>query len=177
MYVQSQMCISLQTVLQLQPLLCPDKFRRAKTVQTFLTIMVITKLPNSEQSYKGKVKTHKYINKQNQSTTGKWQTYERFAWKRLNSAFKHSVTTYFGKWQLFRKFYILNFKDEFVFSPKCCACNLKRTNKFWSTWTKYIIMGDNHINTLLNRNADFTILVLDPMCLDVFFKSVTMYKI
>ena len=28
-------------------------------------------LPNSEQSYKGKVKTHKYINRQNQSTTGK----------------------------------------------------------------------------------------------------------
>jgi hypothetical protein len=34
-------------------------------------IRVITKLPNSEQYYKGKVKTHKYINKQNQSTTGK----------------------------------------------------------------------------------------------------------
>ena len=33
-----------------------------------------TKLPNSEQSYKGKVKTHKYINKQNQSTTGKLWT-------------------------------------------------------------------------------------------------------
>ena len=32
---------------------------------------VITKLSNSEQSYKGKVKTHKYINRQNQSTTGK----------------------------------------------------------------------------------------------------------
>ena len=32
---------------------------------------VITKLPNSEQSYKGKVKTHNYINRQNQSTTGK----------------------------------------------------------------------------------------------------------
>ena len=29
---------------------------------------VITKLPNSEQSYKGKVKTHKYINRPNQST-------------------------------------------------------------------------------------------------------------
>jgi hypothetical protein len=29
----------------------------------------INKLPNSEQSYKGKVKTHKYINRQNQSTT------------------------------------------------------------------------------------------------------------
>jgi hypothetical protein len=30
-----------------------------------------SKLPNSEQSYKGKVKTHNYINRQNQSTTGK----------------------------------------------------------------------------------------------------------
>ena len=37
----------------------------------FLNIRVITQLPNSEQSYKGKVKTHKYINRQNQSTTGK----------------------------------------------------------------------------------------------------------
>jgi hypothetical protein len=34
-------------------------------------IRVITKLANSEQSAKGKVKTHKYINRQNQSTTGK----------------------------------------------------------------------------------------------------------
>ena len=34
-------------------------------------IRVITKLQKSEQSYKGKVKTHKYINRQNQSTTGK----------------------------------------------------------------------------------------------------------
>jgi hypothetical protein len=34
-------------------------------------IRVIAKLPNSEQSYKGKVKTHNYINRQNQSTTGK----------------------------------------------------------------------------------------------------------
>jgi hypothetical protein len=33
-------------------------------------IKVITKLPNSEQSYKGKVQTHNYINRQNQSTTG-----------------------------------------------------------------------------------------------------------
>ena len=38
------------------------------------TIRVITKLPNCEQSYKGKVKTHKYINRQNQSTTGKLWT-------------------------------------------------------------------------------------------------------
>jgi hypothetical protein len=35
------------------------------------SIRVIKKLPNSEQSYKGKVKTHNYINRQNQSTTGK----------------------------------------------------------------------------------------------------------
>jgi hypothetical protein len=41
-----------------------QKFRHYK-------IRVITKLPNSEQSYKGKVKTHNYINRQNQSTTGK----------------------------------------------------------------------------------------------------------
>ena len=34
-------------------------------------IRVKTKLPNSEQSNKGKVKTHKYINRQNHSTTGK----------------------------------------------------------------------------------------------------------
>ena len=34
-------------------------------------IRVITILPNSEQSYKGKVKTHNYINRQNPSTTGK----------------------------------------------------------------------------------------------------------
>ena len=34
-------------------------------------IRVITKLPNTEQSSKGKVKTHKSINRQNQSTTGK----------------------------------------------------------------------------------------------------------
>ena len=33
-------------------------------------LRVITKLLNSEQSYKGKVKTHKYINRQNHSTTG-----------------------------------------------------------------------------------------------------------
>ena len=40
-----------------------------------LAIRVITKLPNPEQSYKGKVKTHNYINRQNQSTTGKlWKS-------------------------------------------------------------------------------------------------------
>jgi CRISPR/Cas system CSM-associated protein Csm3 (group 7 of RAMP superfamily) len=33
-----------------------------------MLLRVITKLPNSEQSYKGKVKTHNYINRQIQST-------------------------------------------------------------------------------------------------------------
>ena len=41
--------------------------RQSKDIQ----IKVITKLPNSQQSDKGKVKTHNYINRQNQSTTGK----------------------------------------------------------------------------------------------------------
>ena len=41
------------------------------TDNTTQNIRVITKLPNYEQSYKGKVKTHKSINRQNQSTTGK----------------------------------------------------------------------------------------------------------
>jgi hypothetical protein len=36
-----------------------------------LKIRVITKLPNTEQSVKGKGKTHKSTNRQNQSTTGK----------------------------------------------------------------------------------------------------------
>jgi hypothetical protein len=42
-----------------------------KHFRTKKSIKVITKLPNSEQSYIGKVKTHNYIHRQNQSTTGK----------------------------------------------------------------------------------------------------------
>ena len=41
------------------------------TIHELIEIRVITKLPNSEQSYKEKVKAHRYINRQNQSTTGK----------------------------------------------------------------------------------------------------------
>ena len=45
---------------------------QTSTIRYYLSqIKVITKLPNSEQYYKGKVKTHNYINRQNQSTTGK----------------------------------------------------------------------------------------------------------
>ena len=45
----------------------PRDLRQCR-VCTQIEVRVITKLPNSEQSYKGKVKTHNYINKQNQST-------------------------------------------------------------------------------------------------------------
>ena len=45
-------------------------------------IRVTTKLPNSEQSYKGKVKTHNYITRQNQSTTGKLKTVMTLTWYR-----------------------------------------------------------------------------------------------
>jgi len=48
---------------------CP--FLVAPSVFSKVYIRVITKLPNSEQSYKGKVKTHNYINRQNQSATEK----------------------------------------------------------------------------------------------------------
>jgi hypothetical protein len=47
------------------------KTNKQQQNKTETTIRVITKLPNSEQSNKGKVKTHKYINRQNQSTTRK----------------------------------------------------------------------------------------------------------
>jgi hypothetical protein len=40
-----------------------------------LYIRVITKLPNSEQFYKGKVKTHNYINRQNLAVTRERKTY------------------------------------------------------------------------------------------------------
>jgi hypothetical protein len=36
-----------------------------------ISIRVITQLPNSEQSSEGKVKTRKYLNRQNQSTIRK----------------------------------------------------------------------------------------------------------
>jgi len=39
-----------------------------------LITRVITKLPNTEQSSKGKVKTHKSTNRQNQSTTENSET-------------------------------------------------------------------------------------------------------
>ena len=49
----------------------PSHRGRLELIVFHIYTRVITKLPNSEQSSKGKVKTHKYINRQNQSTTGK----------------------------------------------------------------------------------------------------------
>ena len=43
---------------------CKSNYHTIMTTKTPEQIRVITKLPNSEQSYKGKVKTHKYINRQ-----------------------------------------------------------------------------------------------------------------
>ena len=47
--------------------------QQTKHLRLYFNVLVFeaNKLANSEQSYKGKVKTHKYINRQNQSTTGK----------------------------------------------------------------------------------------------------------
>ena len=44
-------------------------FDQQMTFFSVFQIRIIIKLPNSAQSYKGRVKTHKYINIQNQSTT------------------------------------------------------------------------------------------------------------
>jgi Holliday junction resolvase RusA-like endonuclease len=58
-----------------------ERYDHAKTVSSMKvreaqaryekSVALKAKLQNSEQSYKGKVKTHNYINRQNQSTTGK----------------------------------------------------------------------------------------------------------
>ena len=57
------------------------------TVLASLHIRLITKLPNTEQSSKGKLKTHKSINRQNQSTTGKQVSLvtESMYWKKTTT--------------------------------------------------------------------------------------------
>ena len=54
-------------------------------------IMVITKLPNSEQSYKGKVKTHNYINRKKSVNNRKTEN-RRTAWGNINFEDKPSKT-------------------------------------------------------------------------------------
>jgi hypothetical protein len=48
----------------------------------FIKIRVITKLPNSEQSYKGKVKTHKYINTKSVNNRKTVKTVMTLTWYR-----------------------------------------------------------------------------------------------
>jgi hypothetical protein len=50
---------------------CASENKTEENITENITISLITKSPNSEQSSKGEVKTHMYINRQNQSTTGK----------------------------------------------------------------------------------------------------------
>jgi hypothetical protein len=71
-----------------------------------LQIRVITKLPNSEQSYNGKDKTHNYINRQNQSTTGKLKVFLTFLF----------LTTYLYTFSLYENpsFIIFSAETEYI---------------------------------------------------------------
>jgi hypothetical protein len=82
-----------------------------------ITIRVITKLPNSEQSHKGKVKAHKYINRQNQSTTGK-QYVSFLSWKHQLS--DRHISTFRGYRILFSIInpYINRFANHFSIHSK-----------------------------------------------------------
>ena len=88
--------------------------------QLSLLIKVITKLPNSEQSYKGKVKTHNYINRQNQSTTGKLWTETMFVliqwWNRNYLPFRGS---WVHLWLLCCSLFIFLYSKYFV---NYCLC-------------------------------------------------------
>ena len=87
-------------------------------------IMVITKWPNSEQSYKGKVKTHKYINRQNQSTTGK-------LWKRNDPDL---VQAFLKKWWIESDFKAPNLPLSLRLKVSGCYYNSIYNN----TWTKQV---------------------------------------
>jgi hypothetical protein len=76
-------------------------------------IRVITKLPNSEQSYKGKVKTHNYINRQNQSTTENCE----------NRNDPHLVQAFLKKWWVESDFKAPNLPLSLRFKGCGCHCN------------------------------------------------------
>jgi hypothetical protein len=87
-------------------------------------IRVITKLPNSEQSYKGKFKIIKYINRQNQSTTGKM-------WKRNDP---NLVQAFLKKWWVESDFKASNLPLSLRFKASGCYYNSIYNN----TWTKQV---------------------------------------
>ena len=66
--------LKINMYVRIRPTMCQIIKNNIKVLLKFKNYNIIRvriKLPNSEQSYKGKVKTHNYINRQNQSTTGK----------------------------------------------------------------------------------------------------------
>ena len=79
------------------------------------TIRVITKLPNSEQSYKGKVKTHNYINRQNQSTTENCE----------NRNDPDLVQAFLKKWWVESDFKAPNLPLSLRFKGSGCHCNIQ----------------------------------------------------
>ena len=76
-------------------------------------IRVITKLPNSEQSYKGKVKTHNYINRQNQWTTENCE----------NRNDPDLVQVFLKKWWVESDFKAPNLPLSLRFKGSGCHCN------------------------------------------------------
>ena len=76
-------------------------------------IKVITKLPNSEQSYKGKVQTHNYINRQNQSTTENCE----------NRNDPDLVQAFLKKWWVESDFKAPNLPLSLRFKGSGCHCN------------------------------------------------------
>jgi predicted ferric reductase len=99
-------------------------FRTCILYRDILLIRVITKLPNSEQSYKGKVKTHNYINRQNQSTTGK-------LWKRNDPDL---VQAFLKKWWVESDFKASNLPLSLRLKVSGCHYNSIYNN----TWTKQV---------------------------------------
>jgi hypothetical protein len=116
-------------------------------------IRVITKLPNSEQSYKGKVKTHNYINRQNQSTTGKlWKRNDpdlvqaflkKTMWVNIweNGVSEHNIKRWKRKWHVMfvrLDVYIFItitdvFKSQNEKNPHMCyPVRMKIQNRSWS---------------------------------------------
>ena len=91
-------------------------------------IKVITKLPNSEQSYKGKVKTHNYINRQNQSTTENCASYV-IIFRSLILIFAFVLIYYVKKTMPVKTFSIM---WSLPFISLCCIILLIKINLiFW----------------------------------------------
>ena len=96
-------------------------------------IRVITKLPNSEQSNKGKVKTHKYINRQNQSTTENCE----------NRNDPDLVQAYLKKWWVESDFKAPNLPLSLRLKVSGCHYNSIYNN----TWTKQVKQLSNQRQT------------------------------